>query len=324
MNYKYNFNISNKARVESGLPLDANDMFIIEFINDWVKSGKAISDKNIDNMKCYWISTKLIMTNVKLFELRTLQRRLKALVDMKIIIPHPDNKKDQKTYYALTSLFYSLTYDNNDASTTTKLTQGNDKNDARPMSNLTQPYDNIDATPTTELSHYNTNNNIINIDYNNNNDYNNNDNKEKEKKKKQITDLPFYFQFVEIIDFYYSITNTKPRIPIEYDRFVKYQSYKSIALALKENPDVTIQEIKNMLTYKSQMLSDPIMKEHYVIETLFRNSNFNKYLQQTSTAQNQYSNNFKQLSYEQRTKSTLEQFKQQIRDDEQRNQKKYF
>jgi hypothetical protein len=160
--------------------------------------------------------------------------------------------------------------------------------------------------------------------YNNNNNNINNIKDIKERKEKQITDLPFYFQFVEIMDFYYSITNTKPRIPTAYDKFVKYQPYKSISLALKDNPDVSMEEVKNMLTFKSQMLSDPKMKEHYVIETLFRNSNFNKYLQQTTTAQNQYSNNFKQLSYEQRTRSTIEQLKQQIRDDEQRNQKKYF
>jgi hypothetical protein len=160
--------------------------------------------------------------------------------------------------------------------------------------------------------------------YNNNNNNINNIKDIKERKEKQITDLPFYFQFVEVMDFYYSITNTKPRIPTAYDKFVKYQPYKSISLALKDNPDVSMEEVKNMLTFKSQMLSDPKMKEHYVIETLFRNSNFNKYLQQTTTAQNQYSNNFKQLSYEQRTRSTIEQLKQQIRDDEQRNQKKYF
>jgi len=322
MNYKYNLNINNKARIESNLPLDLNDMGIIEFINDWVKSGKAISDKRYGDLPCYWISTKLIIQNLRLFELRTMQRKLKALIDMNILIPHPDNKKDQKTYYALTPLFHSLTCDKNDATTTTKMTQGNDKIDAEPMSEMTQPYDKNDATPTTELSHYNTNNNIIDIDYNNNN-YNSNKDI-KERKEKQITDLPFYFQFVEIMDFYYSITNTKPRIPTAYDKFVKYQPYKSISLALKDNPDVSMEEIKNMLTFKSQMLSDPKMKEHYVIETLFRNSNFNKYLQQTTTAQNQYSNNFKQLSYEQRTRSTIEQLKQQIRDDEQRNQKKYF
>ena len=151
--------------------------------------------------------------------------------------------------------------------------------------------------------------------YNNNKKNINNIKEIKERKEKQITDLPFYFQFVEVMDFYYSITNTKPRIPTAYDKFVKYQPYRAISLALKDNPDVSMEEVKNMLTFKSQMLSDPKMKEHYVIETLFRNSNFNKYLQQTTTAQNQYSNNFKINQYGQQQQSNREQLKQSIIDD---------
>lgn len=318
---RYNLFINQKAIIESGMDIDIYDAHILSFISQWIKS-KDVKKVTFDNEDYFWISYKLIIDNLPLLKMKkdTVYRRLKRMSEMGIINPHQDNKKMGASYYSISEIFSILTYGFSSEPT--------DKN-PYPYGHSSEPPTDENPnplrieirTPTDVHPNYNINNNNIKIDNIINDNLNNNN---KERKEKQITDLPFYFQFVEIMDFYYSITNTKPRIPTAYDKFVKYQPYKSISLALKDNPDVSMEEVKNMLTFKSQMLSDPKMKEHYVIETLFRNSNFNKYLQQTITAQNQYSNNFKQLSYEQRTRSTIEQLKQQIRDDEQRNQKKYF
>ena len=87
--------INQKAIIDSGLGIDLVDSTIITWFNDFkgLHTTKVKLDK--DGQAYYWISYSFIIDELPLLGLKSkdsIYRRIKKLVELKIIVPHPDNQ----------------------------------------------------------------------------------------------------------------------------------------------------------------------------------------------------------------------------------------
>ena len=104
--------INNQKRIESNLPLDFNDMGIIEFINYKIKLN-CIPQFNYENEIYYKIEYKEI--SKVLFDNRytkdTIYRKVRKLSELGIIKPYCYNQTIGSSFFSITELFNSLTHD---------------------------------------------------------------------------------------------------------------------------------------------------------------------------------------------------------------------
>jgi len=125
-------------------------------------------------------------------------------------------------------------------------------------------------------------------EYYNNNTININ-NKEEEKKEKKpspshkkisVEDLEYYQEFCQVLNYLSEKTDVKYNIPKEVGALKKYKNYTLILEILKDGNDP--EALMSVIDSKyNEWISDEKMCKYLVPSTLFRKSNFEKYLTQS-------------------------------------------
>lgn len=141
---------------------------------------------------------------------------------------------------------------------------------------------NIKKQPLKNSDHINIDNNIdINIPTNiinkENAELENSTPKPEKKKKEKVEDCEYYFEFHQVISYLSNKTGATYRIPESLPKFLKYQPYILIKTLFKEN--YNYEQINKVINDKcDEWLNDPKMCVYLKPDTLFRKSNFEKYL----------------------------------------------
>lgn len=99
------------------------------------------------------------------------------------------------------------------------------------------------------------------------------------KPSQSIEDVKYYFEFTQIINLLEERTNAKYKLPLTGAALNKYKNYITIKERLEDG--ATIDECLNVIETKFTEWSGSDMQKYLVIETLFRKSNFEKYLVQS-------------------------------------------
>lgn len=116
-------------------------------------------------------------------------------------------------------------------------------------------------------------NNKINTDLNN---------------KENIEDIPLFFEFKQIIELLSEKTSVKYRIPKKASDLKKYKPYTLIKELFSNK--YTLEDFQNVIETKVNEWIESDMCKHLVPDTLFRKSNFEKYLIQSQIKQ-KFNNN---------------------------------
>jgi uncharacterized phage protein (TIGR02220 family) len=117
--------------------------------------------------------------------------------------------------------------------------------------------------------------------------------------EQKIEDVKYHFEFEQIISLLEERTNAKYRLPTTASALTKYKNYITIKERLEEG--ATIEECLKIVETKFNEWSGTNMEKYLVPETLFRKSNFDKYLVQTQikTPQKQNQNGIRTIESEQ-------------------------
>lgn len=116
-------------------------------------------------------------------------------------------------------------------------------------------------------------------------------NKEKKEKKPSpshkkisVEDLEYYQEFCQVLNYLSEKTDVKYNIPKEVGALKKYKNYTLILEILKDgnDPEALISVIDSKY---NEWISDEKMCKYLVPSTLFRKSNFEKYLTQSQIKQ---------------------------------------
>jgi len=124
------------------------------------------------------------------------------------------------------------------------------------------------------------------------------DKKDKKEriKEKELVDLPFSNEVREILKFFISKTGNQLRISAKDSILGRSDKYKKIMPRLKDG--ATVEECKAIISLKSkQWKNDKAMKAHLCIPTLFRASNFEKYLDEVDSLAPSEGGNEKKFTY---------------------------
>jgi uncharacterized phage protein (TIGR02220 family) len=97
--------------------------------------------------------------------------------------------------------------------------------------------------------------------------------------QEKIEDVKYYFEFTQIINLLEERTNAKYKLPLTGAALNKYKNYITIKERLDDG--ATIHECLNVIETKFTEWMGSDMQKYLVIETLFRKSNFEKYLVQS-------------------------------------------
>lgn len=103
--------------------------------------------------------------------------------------------------------------------------------------------------------------------------------KKNNTSSQKIEDVKYYFEFTQIINLLEERTNAKYKIPKTAAELSKYKNYITIKERLEDGS--TLEECLNVIESKFSEWTGTDMQKYLVIETLFRKSNFEKYLVQS-------------------------------------------
>lgn len=114
-----------------------------------------------------------------------------------------------------------------------------------------------------------------------------------------IEDVKYYFEFTQIINLLEERTNAKYKIPKTAAELSKYKNYIIIKERLEDGSN--LEECLNVIESKFAEWTGTDMQKYLVIETLFRKSNFEKYLVQSqiNTPKKQNQNGTRTIESEQ-------------------------
>jgi hypothetical protein len=109
---KFTILINQQAIVESKLPIDVTDAIILNYFSDFIYTGKM---KTVceNGESFYWVSYSEIMKQLPILGVTNrdaIYRRFKKFVDLKLVIPHPGNRRMNSSFYKLTPLFGTLMF----------------------------------------------------------------------------------------------------------------------------------------------------------------------------------------------------------------------
>jgi hypothetical protein len=100
-NYKWSWSIDQRAIVESGLQIDIIDFSILRMLIDFA-SSTGCKKMNEEGVLFYMFRWKLVKDQFPTLKLNTRQsvkKRLKKLIDAKLIAPHPENQRTRSAWF---------------------------------------------------------------------------------------------------------------------------------------------------------------------------------------------------------------------------------
>lgn len=144
--------------------------------------------------------------------------------------------------------------------------------------NMNAGFTNLLKQTSQKSEHSNTySNTVINSINKENAELKNSTPKPEKKKKEKVEDCEYYFEFHQVISYLSNKTGATYRIPESLPKFLKYQPYTLIKTLFKEN--YNYEQINKVINDKcDEWLNDPKMCVYLKPDTLFRKSNFEKYL----------------------------------------------
>lgn len=107
---KYNINIPQKTILDNNLGIDLIDAAILNIIFD-MPSVSGIEKKHENNMVFFWVNHLHLAKENPILGIKTadgIYRRLSKLSSIGLIHTHPDNKKNRRSFYAISDYYISL------------------------------------------------------------------------------------------------------------------------------------------------------------------------------------------------------------------------
>jgi len=114
----------------------------------------------------------------------------------------------------------------------------------------------------------------------------------KEKQSEPVESAKYYFEVTQVLELLTERSGVKYKIPNTKAGIENYEPYKLIKERLKEKS--TLEDIFSVVEMKNTEWSGTHIYKNFIPSTLFRKSNFDKYLQQlqiSKTTKNEGSNN---------------------------------
>jgi uncharacterized phage protein (TIGR02220 family) len=103
--------------------------------------------------------------------------------------------------------------------------------------------------------------------------------KSSAKKERKLEDAPHYSEAVTVLNRITELKGSTNRIPTTYDKFVRYGGYKAVLKRLKAG--ATVEQMLKVVELKAnEWLPSVKMAQYFTYDTLFADSNFEKYLDQ--------------------------------------------
>ncbi|MGL5379003.1 conserved phage C-terminal domain-containing protein [Clostridium sp.] len=114
MKNKLMYNILGFKQAELvNLKLDLNDTLIINYISNFIKSGKMVTEK-VNGEEFYWVDYKSLLESLPILNLKkdALYKRLKALEKKEILKHYTKKSEGTYSFYALGDKYEDLLYKN--------------------------------------------------------------------------------------------------------------------------------------------------------------------------------------------------------------------
>jgi len=100
-NYKWSWTVDQRAILESGLMIDIIDFSILRMFMDFATCDACtkMTEKGVQFYKFRWQLVKDQFPTLKLNTRQSVKKRMKKLIDAKIIAPHPGNQKSRSAWF---------------------------------------------------------------------------------------------------------------------------------------------------------------------------------------------------------------------------------